>query len=695
MKTILKNSRSKIKLHQLRLGRVLAGIGIPEYSILTVFSLILGTAAGLAGVGLHEAIHFLSGLFFTTSERSNQLGLFIILIPVAGMLIQSLMTHLAPTRAKHKGVLEIIKCVGQKNGHMSLRSTLFHFFAPAICIGTGGTVGPEAPAAQTGAGVVSYLGRLMGLSDSRQRIFTAAGAGAAIAAIFNSPLGGVFFAIEVVLLQDFRASALSVFLLASVAASAVSRIILGNEPAFIFDKVIIGPYKLYVFYLLAGIGAGLLSVIFIRSNEWIKSGCNRIFRIIPKPVAMGLIGLLMGLAGYWQPGIWGIGYDSMNQILSNGLSIQTVSILLILKFVLVSLILGVGGYGGVFAPSLFVGGCFGYIFAFASNQLFGLALDPTTYTLVGMGSVLAGINAAPLTGIMLLFEMTNDYHFILPLMLGVVASSIVVQMAVKGSLHGRELIKQGYLYFLGRDTRILQTINVVDVPHKEILTVPEHTTLAQLIKNSLEKPHDTIYTTDANGKINGLIRSSTLHQLITEYQQLKEMVIAKDLSEPQVPLVRENENLDQAMHLFSKYRVEEIPIISSNSNARIVGTIHYQDVLKAYNNAKVKYNLTDGLAEDLKTLNPNESQDVLPGFSILELEIPKSFINKTIQDLRVRNRFDIELVMIEKDMGKFDNPDEVKRIFPHVNYKFVNGDRIVVFGKNEKVQKFKEYVGTS
>jgi len=142
------------------------------------------------------------------------------------------MVRLAPWPAKQKGVLEIIKAVSLRNGDIPFRTTVFHFLAPAICIGTGGTVGPEASVAQSGAGVVSAAGKLLGLSESRLRMFTAAGAGAAIAGVFNTPLACIFFSLEVVLLNEFRATTLSVFLLASVSASAVSRILLGNDPKF-------------------------------------------------------------------------------------------------------------------------------------------------------------------------------------------------------------------------------------------------------------------------------------------------------------------------------------------------------------------------------------------------------------------------------------------------------------------------------
>ncbi|MFQ5750430.1 MAG: chloride channel protein [bacterium] len=684
--------RHTFKKHQLRLGRVLAGFGVPEYTILTIFSIFLGIVAGFAGVGLHELIAIFSSFFFGDQTSEHALGLLIIFLPVAGMLIQSLMTTLAPKEASQRGVIEIIKAVGLRNGRIPFRTTLFHFLAPAICIGTGGSVGPEAPAAQSGAGAVAAVGKLMGLTESRQRVFTAAAAGAAIAAIFNTPLAGVFFSIEVVLFHDFRASALSAFLLASVSASAVSRIILGNEPAFMFNTLQIGSYRLFIFYLLLGITAGMVSIAFIRTNEWFKQSCQKMYRHLPKVVGMATVGLLMGLAGYWYPEIFGIGYETMNRVLADGLSWQTVSILLLLKFILVALILGAGGFGGVFAPSLFMGACLGYIFAIGLNHTLGIHLDPTAYTLVGMGAVLAGINSVPLTAIMILFEMTNDYHFILPLMVGIVGSTLVVQMTLKGSIYARELQRQGFHYSLGRDTRILESISVSQVMRKEIMTVPESVSLAELIHNCLDHPHDTIYTTDRSGKLNGVILSSNLHQLITEYQHLKTMVIAKDLADSNITTLKDNDNLDYAMRVFAKYRTEEIPVVSSKSRTEVLGCIHYQDILNAYNQAKVKFNLTDELAGDLLTINPNEVKDVLPGFSIMEIIIPNKFSNKTIKELRLRNRFEVDVLMIEKDGGPFAAAEhEVQRIFPYVNYRFSQGDKIIIFGKKEKVATFKEY----
>jgi len=217
----------------------------------------------LAAVLFHDSIEFFNKVFFEqTAEGLFFLGAAaIIIIPAIGMLIQAIMIRLAPNIARKKGVPEVIKSVALRGGYIPFKTTFFHFLAPVICIGSGGTVGPEGPAAQLGGGISSRLCQLIGLSDARRRVFTAAGAGAAIAAIFNTPLGGVFFAIELILLNDFNAPTLSAVILASVTASTISRELLGNKSIFIFSSPETGSYHYLYMYALLGVVAGLASVI--------------------------------------------------------------------------------------------------------------------------------------------------------------------------------------------------------------------------------------------------------------------------------------------------------------------------------------------------------------------------------------------------------------------------------------------------
>lgn len=328
-----------------------------DYTVYIFYAVIVGIVVGLATVLFHHSIEFFNEIFFEQTAS----GLFflgaaaVIALPAIGMLIQSIMIKAAPDTAKKRGVAEVIKTVASTGTRIPFRNTLFHFFAPVISIGSGNTVGPEGPAAQLGGGVANKLAHILKLSESRKKVFTAAGSGAAIAAIFNTPLGGIFFALEVVMLNAFSTSTFPALILSSVTASAVSRAFLGNKTVFNFSSPYVGEYyNLYV-YAVLGITAGFISILFIRySNKLDHIFQKKILNHFPQWIVMTLVGLIVGICGYYYKEIFGVGYAGINAILANTISWKVVAILFILKFILVPLILNSGGFGGIFAPSLFI-----------------------------------------------------------------------------------------------------------------------------------------------------------------------------------------------------------------------------------------------------------------------------------------------------------------------------------------------------
>ncbi len=500
------NSDTFRKLRTWRIGfqKKIAALSMSEFTLFSFFSIITGAIVGLAAVSFHEAIGLLTELFFDHGTKVFYFlgGGAIIIIPVIGMLIQALMTKASPKTAKKKGVSEVIKAVAIRGGYIPFRTTLFHFIAPAICMGSGGTVGPEGPAAQIGGGMASKFGQLFGLSDSRRRMFTAAGAGAAISAVFNTPLGGIFFALEIVLLNDFQTATFSALILSSVTASAISRIFLGNSPAFVFSTPSIGPYSQFYLFAILGLLAGLLSIAYLKYSATVgKTFGNAFFKRIPRWALMAGVGLIVGVCGFFFKDILGIGYPAINKILASSITWEMAAILLVLKFLLVPLILNSGGFGGVFAPSLFIGAGFGYLYALAVSYFWGIDIDTTTYVLVGMGAMLGGINSIPISSILIIFEMTKDYTFILPLMLAVVLSTTIVQLVMKGAEHVKHLEKEGYHISSGRDQNILRNILVRDAMKDDVNTVSETSPLSKLISKLLESPHSTVYTTNQNGEL--------------------------------------------------------------------------------------------------------------------------------------------------------------------------------------------------
>ena len=669
-------------------------IALPDYTLFSIFALVTGVVAGLGAVLFHETIDFFSTLLFNHSNKQLFFfdGAFFIALPAIGMLIQSLMIKASPETAKKKGVSDVIKAVAMRGGYIRFRTTIFHFLAPAICISTGGTLGPEGPAAQVGGGIASKVGQIFGFSDIRRRIFTAAGAGAAISAVFNTPLGGIFFAIEIILLNDFHSTTFSALILASITASVVTRIFLGDTPTFHFESINIGPYDQLYLYAILGLLAGLLSLIFIRYSDILDNLFQqKILKKFPQWIIMILVGLAVGICGYFYNDIFGIGYVAINKIITSELTWQIVAILLLMKFLLVPMIVHSGGFGGLFAPSLFIGACFGYLFAIFANTVLGLQIDTTTFVLVSMGAVLGGINSIPISAILIIFEMTRDYTFILPLMLAVVISTTIVRLILKGSIHEKHLQRQGYEITRGRESSYLRSIFVKDVIRKEIILIPEDTLLSNIIGSYIESAHGTFYTIDSENKIIGAISEREIRPIITEYENLQKMLVASDVARTEIITVKDTDNLDHVLKLFGRSMVNEFPVISSQKNHKIVGTVWRQDVIAAYNKESLKHNLTEGLIRELKSPKGSPTTNIANGYSMIEFHPPKKFIGKSLTQLRLRNTYGLEVVMIRKPRSEYDSKEEQEINMPHPEYPIEKDDILVLFGTNENIKKIKDW----
>ncbi len=600
------------------------------------------------------------------------------------------MILMAPDTAKRKGVSEVIKAVALRGGYIPLKTTIFHFIAPVVCIGSGGTVGPEGPAAQLGGGVASRIGSLLSLSDERIRIFTAAGAGAAISAIFNSPLGGVFFALEIILLNDFHTPTFSALILSSVTASAVSRILLGNESVFVFH--IAGPVNYSHLYLFAILGAfsGLISVLFIRYSNQIQTLFrNNIYaNKIPQWSVMIVVGLLVGVSGYFYKEIFGIGYSAINEILASSIAWHVVLVLLVLKFILVPLILYSGGFGGLFAPSLYMGACFGYLFALVVNSIWGLNLDATTMVLVGMGAMLGGVNTIPISAILIIFEMTQNYSFILPLMLAVIISTMFVQIALRGSVQEKHLEAEGFRLSEGREANILKSVFVSDVDLEKIDLINEEMGLPQLMGKLIESPNSSFYTVNSLGELSGIMTENELRPIITEYEIVKDVIVARDIANPSITIVKTDDDLDYVLNLFGKLNLDQFPVVSSENRKEVLGAITRQKVLSIYNRETLKENLASGLAKELKTLDKSTPTQVAAGYSIIETHVPNLFLGKTLSEIKLRNNYGLEVLMIKNIKDMFDQKSEPTILTPDPNYKLKNADRLVLFGNDDKLENF-------
>ncbi|MFA7289770.1 MAG: chloride channel protein [Melioribacteraceae bacterium] len=674
--------------------KTISKIHLPDYSVFTIYSILIGAAVGFAAVLFHNSIEFFNDVFFKqTAGGLYFLGAFaVITIPAIGMFIQSMMIRSMPDIASKRGVSEVIKSVASKKGNIPFRNTVFHFIAPVICIGSGGTVGPEGPAAQLGGGVASKLSTLLNISDQRKRMYTAAGAGAAIAAIFNSPLGGIFFALEIVLLNEFETATFSALILSSVTASTISRTFLGNNSVFQFHTPSIGSFHIIFHYAILGVFIGAISFLFVKysnlSDEFIK---KQLLTRFPRWVVMVMAGLLVGAAGYFYSDIFGIGYKAINHMLQNRYLWSGVLILFGMKFLLVPLVLNSGGYGGIFAPALFMGACLGYLYAFVMNYFFGLNLDPTAFLLVGMGAMLGGINSIPISAILIIFEMTKDYTYILPLMLAVVSSTMFVQITLKNSIHLQSLARQGYRFSEKKSTNVLKSIFTEEILRKEINLIPEETKIAALVNKLSEVPHSIFYLYNSDKKITGYITETELRPIISEYEHIQSVLVVRDIAQTNIVKVFDSDDLDHVMKIFENRDVDELPVFSLNNPDVVLGSVWRKDVISMLNKENLKQNLADGFAKELKTIDVGIQSRVAEGYSIIEIAPRRDFIGKSLSLLRLRNRYGLEVLLIKKPRHGYMSESGDKLIIADPNYKIEGDDILVLFGPDDKISETKQW----
>jgi len=556
---------------------------ISRYLIQILFAVLVGTLAGIGAIFFHYVVEEMRLLF--SPDRLDLLwpGFLhpIILVPVAGALILAFATRRFPKTAGERGVESVIKALIIKNGVIPLKTTLFHMFAAIMTIGTGAPLGPEGPAAKIGSGMGSALSQWFSLNRENIKIYTAAGAGAAISAVFNAPIAGVFFAIEVVLLNDLKNEALSFLIIASIVADILSRAVLGNDVIFTIPHYAPIHFAHLPWFLLLAVGCGAMSLFYFGTSKTVKhlferlpGNQNPFVRLLPVAVVFGLVLLHFDA-------LFGIGYTTMNAVLNNAFAPVMVLWLMLLRIVFLALFLRAGAFGGTFAPALGIGVMFGFLFATTVNTLLGTSLDPVVFGLVGMGGVLAGINSIPLTSILLVFELTRDFRIVLPLMAASIIAYIVVIYVNKRTVYAHALLKEGIDVDAMRDVDLLGKIKVGQLMVTDVETVSYRMPFNRLLQKLLRSAYGELCVVDDDNRLLGVIPLKGVRQALITHE-LVDLLIAGDLVVP-VPPVTETDPVSTALKNIKKYDIENIPVVKNSTPGELVGVLRHQDILHAYN----------------------------------------------------------------------------------------------------------------
>lgn len=648
-----------------------------EHIRLTFLSVLVGIFAGLASVLFKFMIRLFQEIFWKNTNLidavKSQPWYLTILIPTAGGLLIAPLIYYGAKEAKGHGVPEIMEALIFRGGKIRNRVAAIKAIASSICIGSGGSTGREGPIVQISAGIASTIGKLFRIDERAMRTLVATGAGAGIGATFNAPIAGALFAVEV-LLGEFGVYSFSPIIIASVIATLISRLIIGDFASFIIPKYTlisvweIGPY------LLLGLISGLVAILFIELLYFLEDRFDNL-RIHPllKP-ALG--GLLVGVIGLYLPHILGVSYEGIDASLQNHLGFWMAFLLVLGKVLGTSLTLGSGGSGGIFAPSLFLGAMTGNLVGSIFHSAFpGSISSPGAFSLVGMGAVVAAATHAPITAIIIIFELTNDYKIILPLMLSCIIASFVTVGFHKESIYTLKLKHRGIMFKEGREVNILQSLSIKDFISHDYQLFTHTERVGTIIDQAIGSKHHSFQIVDAENNYIGCFSLNQLKNLLIEKDILDSFVIAEDLAVTDIKLDYED-NLEKAMKIFGRTDVAEIAVLQ---NKKLVGVVKRKDVIEAYNHEIMKREAAAGLVQKLKFTPSTKSYDFGTGYKIMELEAPSAFWNKSLKELDLKARHRIDVLIIKR---KF--PPQTLTI-PSANEVIRKGDLLIFAGLEKNI----------
>ena len=652
-----------------------------------ILSIVVGAGTGLAVVIFIKLINYIQHLSYSEIPGFlPSLGpLWFFVIPVVGGLLSGPIIMLAK-EAKGHGVPEVMQALIVRGGRIRGRVAVAKILASAICIGTGGSAGREGPIVQIGAALGSSIAQALRLSDERIRNLVACGAAAGIAATFNAPIAGVIFAIEV-LMCNLEVRSFGNVVIAAVSSSVVCGVIIGTRPAFSVPiHSMVTPHSILL-YLILGLLAALVGIMFIRMiNRAEIIFDNWDFPLILKPmvgsVLLGITGVLFmylpEARGAFMPFMYGSGFPFIEEVMLGHSSFWLLLLLVFLKPLATCFTLGSGNSGGVFAPSLFIGAMLGGALGIVFETYFpSISGEAGAYALVGMAAVFSATARAPLTAMLIVFEMSNDYLMILPLMVAGITASFVAQWLHPDSIYTIKLSKRGIRFSGGRDMDIMQGVNVQDVMRTRLVSINKNQSFSELMAlfqetNLLGFPVITDKKT-----LWGIVTLQDVHRAQSESNFNPRDMKVEDLAVENPITVFPDEPIWSAIQKMSPRDLARLPVIAKDGSKRLIGVISRSDILRAYDVGIVRKQRGQ-LNEQQTALRPTSTET---GFFEFVINEDDSCTNIEIKNLPVPEN--VNLVSIKRD-GKLH--------VPRMNQRLAPGDVVTVFGQISEVESFKAFL---
>jgi len=563
---------------------------IKERQFVLMLSVIVGIGSGLVAVALKSTLYY-TNYFLTNGYSYHGIFFLYLAFPVIGIILTLLFIRYVVKDNIRHGVSKVLYAISKNNGQIRSHNIFSSIIACTLTLGFGGSVGPEAPIVLSGSSIGSNLARLFRLDYKTTTLLIGCGAAGAIAGIFEAPIAGAIFVLEILML-DLTMTTIIPLLITTVTASLVSFLLMGNEVLFSFTLTHPFILRHIPLYLLLGVFTGLVSIYFIRGSIAIETMLKR----IPTALRVSIAGLVLAVLIFAYPSLFGEGYTVLKSVINgHGEIIGNNSVfgplkenhwaflfiifgLIIMKVVAMAVTQGSGGIGGTFAPAIFVGAICGYFFATFLNTIFGFNISPGNFSLVGMAGVMAGVMHAPLTAIFLIAEITGGYLLLTPLIIVSAIAYLTSHLFESHSIYTRQLAARKELITHDKDKAVISFMNPRQLIETNFEIISPDATLGEMVKVVAKATRNVFPVVDAEGKFYGIVNFDSIRPIMFD-QSLYAVTHVKNLMFLPDYSIDPDDSMDTVIQLFQQSDRYNLPVLK---NGKYVGFISRANVFSQY-----------------------------------------------------------------------------------------------------------------
>ena len=569
-----------------------------ERRVTLILSLVIGILSGFAAVVLKNTVH-ITHAFLQESLPKDSANYLFLALPAVGILLTILFIKFFVKDNIGHGVSRILYSISRQNSRLKSHNTYSSIVSSTMTIGFGGSVGAEAPIVLTGAAIGSNIGQFFRMNYKTLTLLIGCGAAGAIASIFNAPLAGLVFTLEVLML-DLTTASIIPLLISAVSATTVSYFFLGREVVFAYE--VVHPFQLHniPYFIFLGIFCGLVSLYFMRMVMRVEKRFGKVTNPYKKLI---IGGIALGVLIFIFPPLYGEGYEVLHALLEGRSSVVfensllysfqdnywlllvALALLIAVKAIATAVTTGAGGIGGTFAPTLFIGGVSGFFVARLINQFSFIDVSESNFTLIGMAGTMAGVMHAPLTAIFLIAEITGGYVLFVPLIITSTISFLTMMYFEPHSIYTKGLAKKGELITHHKDKAVLTLLQVGKVVESDFIKVNPDETLGDLVKK-ISKSKRNIFPVTTNEDIFvGVVSLDDIRPIMFD-TEVYESVSVKELMNVPPEFISTKESMDSVMRKFEESGAWNLPVLEGD---RYIGFVSKSKIFSAYRDVLIQF----------------------------------------------------------------------------------------------------------